>query len=152
MLGERQTLGCAEMEERGVSGLGVVAQCSHCLAAPLEMHRELRGGHGHACGTLTLERGTDFTVELRAGCGCGALVQHLAEERMPERVGELLRSAVMPRTRCGQPQLLARELLTYFRNGRGVTVECIGDRRNAKFDTAHSRCGEQGTLLAAELG
>jgi hypothetical protein len=54
----------AEVGKSGVGGLGVVAHVGHCVAASLEMRRQLGGGDRNACGALSLQRGAHFPVEL----------------------------------------------------------------------------------------
>ena len=151
--GEGHALGAAlKCSERRFCGLGVVAQRGHRLAASLEVHRELRGRDRHARGTLPFERGADLAVELRAGRWRGALVQHLTEERMPERIGRLGRVAPVSGTRRGEPQPLARELLAGLTDpGAPSRSSAWDDRVDAEFDTADGRRGQQGALLAPSL-
>lgn len=64
-------------------------------------------------------------MKLRADQPGRALVQHLAEERVPERIGQLWRIASFLGMRGGQPELLACELLAGLANPRKVALEYI---------------------------
>ena len=138
----------AEVRKRGFGGLGVVAQRGHRLAASLEVHRELRGGDRRACGALAFERGADFAVKLRPSRWRRALVQHLAEERVPERIRQLCRIAAFLGTRGDEPQLLARELVACLADPGGVPLERCRDRIDAELDAANGGRREQRALLA----
>ena len=143
---------CTEVQERGFCGFGVVAQRRHRLAASLEVHCELHGRDRQARGTLPFQRRTDLAVELRAGRWRGALVQHLTEEGMAERVRRLGYIAPVSATRRFQPQPLARELLAGLTHGRSTALEHVGHRSDAKLDTADGRRGQQGALLRPKAG
>ena len=124
MLGEVHALARAQVRERRFGSLSVVAQRGHRLAAKLEVHGEFRRGDRRACRTLAFERGADFAVELRPNRRVRALVQHLAKERVPERIRRLCRIATFLGTRGDEPQLLARELVARLADPCGVPLEC----------------------------
>ena len=91
-------------------------------------------------------------MELRAHRRRRALVQHLAKKRMPERIRQLWRNALVPGTRRGEPQLFADELLAHLSNRRDIALKNIRDGIDSEFDAAHSRCGEQSALFVPQLG
>ena len=101
--GEGHALGRPQVQQRRFRALNVVAQRGHRFAAALEVPGQLRRGDGHACGKLAFERRTDLAVELRARRGRSALVQHLAEQRVPEGVRPLRRIGAFPVARSAQP-------------------------------------------------
>ena len=99
----------AEVQQRRFGRLGVVAQRGHRLPPAVEMHRQLRGGDRHAGGALAFERRAHLAVQLHARRRRGAVVQHLAEQRMPEGIRQLqphrcpLRHAAPRATRARAP-------------------------------------------------
>src|SRR5208282_1098250 len=111
VLGKAYALAGAQARERRFGSLNVVAQRGHRLATKLEVHGEFRHGDRCTCCTLAFERDTDFAVELRPNRRVRALVEHLAKERVPERIRQLCRTASPLGTWGDEPQLLARELV-----------------------------------------
>ena len=112
-----------KVRERRFGSLRVVAQRGHRLAAKLEVHREFRRGDLRACRTLAFERRADFAVELRPNRRVRAFVQHLAEERVPERIRQLCRIATHLGMPGGEPQLLAHELVADLTDPYGVPLK-----------------------------
>ena len=151
MLGEAHALARAQVRERRFGSLNVVAQRGHRLAAKLEVHREFRRGDRCAWRTLAFERRADFAVELRPNRRVRALVEHLAKERVPERIRQLCRIASSLGTRGDEPQLLARELVARLADPYGVPLECSRDRIDAELDAANCGGREHQALIAREL-
>ena len=75
------------------------------------MHGELGSNDRHARGPLPLERGADSAMQLGANERAGALMQHLPDERVPERIPQVCRVASFFGTRGGEPQSLVGEPL-----------------------------------------
>ena len=136
----------------GFGGFGVAAHGGRRLAGSLEMHGQLGAGDRHSSGALSFERSADFAVKLCTGRWRRALVQHLAEQRVPERIRRLCRLAAFLGTRGDEPQLLARELVADVTNPVGVPLERGRDRIDAELDTANGGRREQRALLVLELG
>ncbi len=93
VLGEGHALARAQARERRFGSLNVATQRGHQLAAKLEVPGEFCRGDRCACRTLAFERGADLAVELRPNRRVRTLVEHLAKERMPERIRHLCRIA-----------------------------------------------------------
>ena len=110
-LGQARALRRAQALERRFGSLGVVAQCGHRLAPAREVHGELGSRDRHARGPLPLERGANSAMQLGANERAGALVQHLPDERVSERIREVCRVASLSGTRGGEPQSLVGEPL-----------------------------------------
>src|SRR5271166_5782500 len=90
---------------------------------------------GCAWRTHAFEREADFAVELRPNRRVRAFVEHLAKERVPERIRQLCRIATSLATRGDEPQLLARELVARLADPYRVPLECSRDRMDAELDT-----------------
>jgi hypothetical protein len=129
----------------------VVAQRGHRLPAKLEVHGEFRRGDRCAGRTLAFERGADFAVELRPNRQVGVLVEHLAKERMSERIRQLCCIVASLGTRGDEPQLLAREIVTCLADPCGVSLERSRDRIDAELDAANCGDREHQALIAGEL-
>ena len=99
VLGERRALGGAEMEQRRFRGFRIVLRGLHRLPATLEMRGKLRGGDGRTGGALAFQRGTDVAVKFRTAERSRAFVQHLAEQRMSERIRRFRRRTMLIATR-----------------------------------------------------
>ena len=116
------------------------------------MHSQLGRGDRRSCGELSFQRSADFSVKLCTGRLRRALVQHLAEQRVPERIRRLCRAAAFLGARADEPQLLACELVAGVTNPGGVPLERGRDRIDAELDTANGSRREQRALLVLELG
>ena len=148
MLGEAHALARAQARERRLGSLNVVTQRGHRLAAKLEVHGEFRSGDRRACRTLVFERRADSAVKLQPNRRVRALVQHLAKERVPERIRQLCRIAASLGTRGDEPQLLARELVARLADPYVVPLECSRDRIDAELDAANRGGREHQALIA----
>ena len=114
------------------------------------MHRQLRGGDRHAGGSLAFEGRAHFAVQLHARRRRGAVVQHLAEQRMPEGIRRLQPIAVLSGTRRCEPHVLAHQLVAGQGHRGDVTPQSQRQRVDAELDPADGGCREQRALLAAE--
>src|SRR5512139_64339 len=91
-------------------------------------------------------------MELRPGRGRNALVEHLAEKRMPERTWQLRLIGPFVRTPGSEPPLLEQEILARLFDPRGVALERSRDRTEAEIDSADGRRFENQALIGAEPG
>ena len=135
------------MQQRGLRRLGVVAQRGHRLAPAVEVHRELRRSHRHAGRTLPFEGRADLAMQMGASRRRGALVQHLAEQGMPERVGRVATIGISGGTRRREPHVLAHHVVAGVGHRGQVALEGQRHRLDTEFDPADRRRREQGTLL-----
>ena len=139
---------------RGFRALRVVAQRGHRLAAALEVHGELRWRPPATPAARSPSRAAptlrwSWARERRGG----ALVQHLPEQGMPERVRQLRRIVPFLDPRGRQPDLLARERLACLdrprrRRARVQPPACLA--RNSTPQTAAA--AEHHALLVPEPG
>ena len=115
LLGQREQRHCtfceahrlrgAEMQQRGLCGLGVVAQRGHGLVAELEMGREL--GRAHIASPARSRSSAAATaMQPDTSERADALVKHFPVERVPKNIF---------RVEIAQPTLPARELGAGFR-------------------------------------
>ena len=142
----------AEVQQRRFGRLGVVAQRGHRLPPAVEVHRQLRGGDRHAGGALAFEGRAHLAVQLHARRRRRAVVQHLAEQRMPEGIRQLRRIAASAGTRRGEPHLLAHQLVAGQGHRGDVAPQGQRQRVDAELDPADRGRREQRALLAAEPG
>ena len=151
-LGERQAFVRPQVPERRLGGLGVMAQRGQRLAAAFEVRSEFRRGYSNARVTLTLECSTDLAVQLRPVPRRRALVQHVSEQRVPERVGRVRGIRAVLIMRRAQPQLLARKFIASLADGRRIAPQRVRERGDTELRPANGRRRQQRSLLATEPG
>ena len=131
------------MQQSRFRSLCVVAQRRERCPAAIKVHREFRRGDGGPHASLLLERRPYLAVKLRASGRREAIVEDLSEESVTEGIRSLGGSALIPRTRSNEPELLAQQLIARVRNPKGVAFEHARQRVDAKLKSVHGSCREQ---------
>ena len=116
------------------------------------MHRQLRRGNRHTGRALAFEGRPHLAMQPHAQRGRGAVVKHLAEQRMPEGIRQLESIASFPGMRHREPYVLAHQLVAGQGHRGDVEPQGRRQRVDPKLDPADRGRSEQRALLPAEPG